>query len=321
MADLVDQKKPTIVVSRCLGFCKCRYNGDVLCSEFVEALKPCVNYITACPEVEIGLGVPRNPVRLVQRNGAVELYQPAEDRVLTREMEQYSDAFFGSLGAIHGLILKGRSPSCGIKDVKIYASVEKSSSAQKGVGIFAAHAIRRYPNLPIEEEGRLSNYAIREHFLTKLYAMFRFQAVKQSCSMKELVRFHSEYKFLLMAYHQTQLRLLGKIVANQENQRTEELMELYEQHLGLALSRPPSRSNYINAFMHIFGYFSGTLSEKEKSFLLDRLQKFRDDKIHISAIQNVMRAYAIQRNLDYLLHQAIWSPYPEELLDISDSGR
>jgi uncharacterized protein YbgA (DUF1722 family) len=139
--------------------------------------------------------------------------------------------------------------------------------------------------------------------------------------MKELVRFHSEYKFLLMAYHQTQLRLLGKIVANQENRRTEELMELYEQHLGLALSRPPSRSNYINAFMHIFGYFSGTLSEKEKSFLLDRLQKFRDDKIHISAIQNVMRAYAIQRNLDYLLHQAIWSPYPEELLDISDSGK
>ena len=235
-------------------------------------------------------------------------------------MNRYSERFFDSAGTIHGLILKGRSPSCGIKDVKIYASTEKSSSAQKGVGIFAEHALARYPNLPIEEEGRLTNYAIREHFLTKLYAMFRFQAVKQSCSMKELVRFHSEYKFLLMAYHQTQLRELGKIVANQEKRTIKETMSAYEQHLGLALSRPPSRNNTTNAFMHIFGYFSDTLSEKEKSFLLDRLQKYREEKIHISAIQNVMRAYAIQCDLDYLVNQAIWSPYPEELLNISDSG-
>ncbi len=321
MTELVDQKKPTIVVSRCLGFSKCRYNGDVLSSDFVESLKPYVNYITVCPEVEIGLGVPRNPVRLVNRDGKIELYQPAEDRTFTQEMNQYAEALIRSLGNIHGFILKGRSPSCGIKDVKIYASAEKSSSSQKGVGIFAAQAIERYPNLPIEEEGRLTNYAIREHFLTKLYTMFRFQAVKQSCSMKGLVQFHSEYKFLLMAYHQNQLHQLGIIVANHENRSIDQVLEQYEQHLGLAMLKAPSRSNYINAFMHIFGYFSDTLSEKERAFLLDRLQKYRADKVHISAIQNVMRAYAIQRNLDYLLNQAIWLPYPEELLNISDSGR
>ena len=320
MAELVDQKKPTIVVSRCLGFDRCRYNGDVLSSPFVESLKPHVNYCTACPEVEIGLGVPRNPVRLILQNGAIELNQPAEERTFTAQMNQHAMQFFDSVGPIHGLILKGRSPSCGIKDVKVYASTEKSSSSQKGVGIFAAHAIARYPNLPIEEEGRLTNYAIREHYLTKLYTVFRFQAVKQSCSMKELVRFHSEYKFLLMAYHQTQLRELGKIVANHENLTLDQVLEQYENHLGLAMQKAPNRNNYINAFLHILGYFSDTLSEKEKSFLLDRMQKYREDKVHISAIQNVMRAYAIQRDLDYLLNQAIWSPYPEALLDISDSG-
>ena len=145
MSELEDQRKPTIVVSRCLGFCKCRYNGDVLNSDFVESLKPYVNYITACPEVEIGLGVPRNPVRLVNLNGVIELYQPTEDRIYTQEMNQYSERFFHSVGNIHGLILKGRSPSCGIKDVKIYASEEKSSSSQKGVGIFAAHALSAIP--------------------------------------------------------------------------------------------------------------------------------------------------------------------------------
>jgi uncharacterized protein YbgA (DUF1722 family)/uncharacterized protein YbbK (DUF523 family) len=293
----------------------------VLSSDFVEMLKPFVNYITVCPEVEIGLGVPRNPVRLVNRDGKIELYQPAADRTFTQEMNQYAEELIRSLGNIHGFILKGRSPSCGIKDVKIYASAEKSSSSQKGVGIFAAQAIERYPNLPIEEEGRLTNYAIREHFLTKLYTMFRFQAVKESCSMKELVQFHSEYKFLLMAYHQNQLHQLGEIVANHENRSIDQVLEQYEQHLGLAMLKAPSRSNYINAFMHIYGYFSDTLSEKERAFLLDRLQKYRADKVHISAIQNVMRAYAIQRNLDYLLNQSIWLPYPEELLNISDSGR
>ncbi|MDP3448227.1 MAG: DUF523 and DUF1722 domain-containing protein [Eubacteriales bacterium] len=321
MTESMDAKKPTIVVSRCLGFCKCRYNGDVLSSAFVESLKPHVNYITTCPEVEIGLGVPRNPVRLVSRNGSVELYQPSEDKTVTDQMNQYSEAFFGSVGLIQGLILKGRSPSCGIKDVKIYSGVEKSSSSQKGIGIFAAHAIKRYPNLPIEEEGRLSNYAIREHFLTKLYTVFRFQAVKDSRSMKELVQFHSGHKFLLMAYNQTQLRLLGKIVANQEKKRIDEVLAQYEQHLGLAFGRLPTRNNYINTFQHIFGYFSDALSEKEKSFLLDRFQKYREGKIHISAILNVLRTYAIQHNHEYLLNQAIWSAYPEELLDISDSGK
>ena len=320
MAESIDIKKPTIVVSRCLGFCKCRYNGDVLSSTFVESLKPHVNYITVCPEVEIGLGVPRNPVRLVNLNGSIELYQPAEKKIYTDQMNRYTEQFFDAVGNIHGFILIGRSPSCGIKDVKIYSGVEKSSSSQKGVGIFASQAILRYPNLPIEEEGRLTNYAIREHFLTKLYTVFRFQAVKDSRSMKTLVQFHSEYKFLLMAYNQTQLRLLGKIVANHDNKPIVEIMEQYEQHLGLAFSHLPSRSNYINVFLHVFGYFSDTLSVKEKSFVLDLLQKYREDKIHMSVIQNVMRAYAIQHNLDYLLNQAIWSTYPEELMNISDSG-
>lgn len=321
MPESIDAKKPTILVSKCLGFCKCRYNGDVLSSAFVEALKPHVNYITACPEVEIGLGVPRNPVRLVNRGGAIELYQPAEDKTYTHQMNRYSESFFDSVGELHGLILKGRSPSCGIKDVKVYSGVEKSSSSQKGVGLFAAHAIARYPNLPIEEEGRLTNYAIREHFLTKLYTVFRFQQVKQSASMKELVRFHSEHKFLLMAYHQAQLRLLGKIVANPEKKPVAEVMEQYEQHLGLAFLRPPTRNNYINTFQHIFGYFSDCLSDKEKAFLLDRFAKYRADKIHINTILNMLRSYAIQHNHDYLLNQAIWSAYPEELLDISDSGK
>lgn len=320
MEHTIDENKPTIVVSRCLGFCNCRYNGDVLTSPFVNALKPHVNYVTVCPEVEIGLGVPRNPVRLVLINDKIELFQPTEGKIFTDEMERYSADFFASAGNIHGFILKGRSPSCGIKDVKIYSSKEKSSSSIKGVGIFAANAIRLYPNLPIEEEGRLTNYAIREHFLTKLYTMFRFQKAKDSASMKALVLFHSAQKFLLMAYNQNQLKLLGAIVANHDKKPFNEVAALYETHLGLAFARLPSRNNFYNMFMHLFGYFSNALSEREKTFLLDRFRKYRADQIHISVVLNLLRTYAIQYNQEYLLDQALWEAYPEALLDISDSG-
>ena len=286
--------KPTVVVSRCLGFCKCRYNGDIIMDKFVQKLKEHVNYITVCPEADIGLGTPREPVRLVSENEIIELYQPATGTVYTNDMEKYSKDFLKSLGEVHGFILKGRSPSCGIKDVKVYLGKEKSVGSIKGIGLFASHAINTYPHIPIEEEGRLTNYEIREHFLTKLYTFFKFYKVKNSNSMGELVKFHSDNKYLLLSYNQTQLKNLGKIVANNDKEMFEEIIKEYEHHLGLAFAKLPRKSNYINTFMHILGYFSENLTEKEKEFILDRFDKYKEDKIHLSVIVNLLKTYAIK---------------------------
>lgn len=321
MLDLRNTDKPTVVVSRCLGFCKCRYNGDVIASPFVDELKEHVNFITVCPEVEIGLGIPRDPVRLIMEDGATELYQTATGKTFTQEMMSYSENFFENIDQVNGFILKGRSPSCGTKDVKIHMGKDKSAGTTKGVGIFASYAFKYYPHLPIDEEGRLTNYAIREHFLTKLYTFFRYQKVKDSGGMKELVKFHANHKYLLLAYNQNQSRILGKIVANQEKKPFKEVAETYELHLGMAFARLPNRNNYINAFMHIFGYFSEGLTSREKTFLLDRFQKFKEDKIHISVVLNLLRTYVIKYDLTYLLDQVLWEAYPEALLDISDSGK
>lgn len=316
-----DENKPTVVVSRCLGFCHCRYNGDVINDGFIRTLSAHVNFVTVCPEVDIGLGIPRHPVRLVLDDEKIELYQPADDKTYTREMYRYAADFFKSAGRIDGFILKGRSPTCGIKDVKIYLGKDKAAGFVKGVGLFAGYAVKCYPYLPVEEEGRLTNYAIREHFLTKLYTVFRFQKVKDSLSMKELIKFHSDHKYLLLAYNQSQLRALGKIAANHEKKPVAEVLEAYENTLGLAFARLPSRNNYINAFLHIFGYFSGELAGREKAFLLDRIQKYKEDKIHISVVLNLLRTYVIRYNQTYLLDQVLWEAYPEALLDISDSGK
>lgn len=317
-----NNKKPTVVVSRCLGFDHCRYNGDIIPDKFVQRLKEHVNYITVCPEVEINLGIPRDPVRLVSENEKIELYQPASGNVYTKDMDDYSKKTIESFGeSVHGFILKGRSPSCGIKDVKIYLGKEKGVSSIKGVGIFADLVINRFPHLPIEEEGRLTNYAIREHFLNKLYTFFRFEDIKNSNSLKELVKFHSNNKYLLLSYNQTQLKNLGKIVANHDKKPFKEIIKDYESHLGLAFAKLPRKNNYINTFMHIFGYFSEELSKKEKEFILDRFDKYKEDKIHISVITTLLKTYAIKYEKEYLLDQTLWATYPEELLDISDTGK
>ena len=318
---MIDNNKPTVVVSRCLGFDHCRYNGDVINDKFVERLSPYVNYITVCPEVEIGLGVPRKPIRLVMENDIIDLYQPETGNTYTNDMNEYSQNLFNSLGDVHGFLLKGRSPSCGIKDVKVYHGREKFTGSSKGSGIFAAAVMEKYPDLALEEEGRLTNYSLREHFLTKLYTYFKFQKVEESNSMKELVKFHSENKYLLMAYNQEELKHLGKIVGNHEKKSFKDITEEYKKHLGLALANVPKKTGYINAFMHIFGYFSDDLSAKEKEFVLDRFEKYRWDMIHLSVLVNILNTYAIKYDMEYLLDQTIWITYPEELLNISDTGK
>ena len=313
-------EKPKIVVSKCLGFAKCRYNAQTIPDDFVASLKEYVEYTTVCPEVEIGLGVPREPIRLILENEKLELYQPATENLYTDEMERYSIEKLEEIGDVDGFILKGRSPSCGIKDVKIYNGRGKAPNIGKAVGVFAKHVIEKYPHLAIEEEGRLTNLKIREHFLTKLYTMMNFKKVMASNSMAELVKFHSNNKYLLTAYSQTYLKKLGKIVANHERHSFDNLIEEYRENLGLALENEPKHTNYINSFMHMFGYFSESLTSKEKEFVLDSFEKYREDKLPLSVPVNMLKSYVLRYEKDYLLDQSIWSPFPEQLLDISDSG-
>lgn len=313
--------KPRVVVSKCLGFSACRYNGQSVPDKFVNNLKDHVEYITVCPEVGIGMGIPRDPIRVVSEKDEIILYQPSTGKEFTKEMLEYSLEFLDSLKEVDGFILKGRSPSCGIKDVKVYLGKEKPIGSTKGSGIFAAEVMKKYPYLAIEEEGRLTNFRIREHFLTKLYIMFNFRKVEKSKSMAELVKFQSDNKYLLMAYHQREQKLLGRVVANHDKKDFDELIEEYRDHLGIAFARPPRCSNYVNALMHIFGYFSENLSSKEKEFVLDSFDKYKKGSIPLSVPLNVLRSYTIKYEQPYLLQQSIWEPYPEDLMDISDTGK
>ena len=314
------REKPKVLVSKCLGFCKCRYDGQVINSEFVKSLEPFVEFIQVCPEVEIGLGIPRASVKLVLIDGNYELYQTEHDRIVTPEMDEYSHGVLSSIPQIEGAILKGGSPTCGIKNVKKYQSTKKGAHSTKGVGRFAEHVYNYFPDAAIEEEGRLTNLGIREHFLVKLFTNLRFEEISD-LEIKDLVEFHARHKFILMTYSQKELKNLGQIVANHDKLPFAEVYKQYKEHLAKALENPPKINNSINTLMHLLGYFSDHLIAEEKAFVLDSLTKLKQGKVHLSVPINILHGYAIKYKQDYILKQYIWEPFPEALLDIKDSGK
>lgn len=313
--------RPNVIVSKCLGFAHCRYNALTISDDFVEKLKPHVDFRPVCPEVEIGLGIPREPIRIVAADDELRLIQPATDTDVTDKMTEFTDSFLDSAGDADGFILKTRSPSCGPKDVKVYPGTGKVMSTSRGAGFFGGAVVEKYPHLAVEDEGRLKNFGIREHFLTRLFAISSFRKVKESRSMKEIVRFHSENKYLLMAYNQETMRVLGRIVANLDKKDIDELIRDYEKHLSEALSEEPKYTSNINVLMHGMGYFSEKISSSEKAFFLDSLDRYREGRIPLSVPLNVLRSFIIRFQENYLMQQTFFEPYPEELLEISDSGK
>jgi len=315
------ESKPVVVVSKCLGFAACRYNGVTIPSEVVERLAPWVRFVPVCPEVEIGLGVPREPIRVVQNGEERRLLQPATGADVTERMLSFVTTFLDSLGEVHGFVLKGRSPSCGIKDVKIFPAADNPIPVGKGSGFFGAAVVARYGFLPVEDEGRLSNFRIREHFLTHLFATARFGQVKANGKMNALVDFHTRQKLLLMGYSQKHLREMGRIVANRDGKPTAQLLREYEEQLHGALARPARRTAMINVLMHALGYFSQQLGSKEKAFFLDTLTQFQEGRVPLSVPVAVIKSWIARFGQPYLESQYFFKPYPEPLVEISDSGK
>jgi len=190
---------PVIVISRCIEFDAVRYNGDMISSHEIAVMKPFVRFIPVCPEVEIGLGIPRATIRIVRTHETDHLIQPSTGEDITQKMNTFCAGFLDDLPLIEGCILKNKSPTSGISGVNIYPSAEKSAPIGKDAGFFGRMVLNKYPGYPIEDEGRLRNTRIREHFLTRIFMLADLKQVSESPSIKKLSRFHTENKLMFMA--------------------------------------------------------------------------------------------------------------------------
>lgn len=313
--------RPRVVVSKCLGFASCRWNGLTIDDAVVESLKTHVDYTPVCPEVEIGLGVPREPIRVVKTKEGVRLMQPSTGRDVSSEMTGFADKFLGSLGDVDGFILKSKSPSCGMKDVKVYPGTEKVAALGKAWGFFGKGVMDRFGHLAVEDEARLSDYRIREHFLTKLFALAEFRNIRKGPSMGGLVKFHTNNKLLLMAYNHKSLRDLGRIVANHEKKPVEKVFDDYAQELFKALAKAPRYTSNVNVLMHALGYFSKGLQSSEKKYFLEMLEKYRVSRVPFSVPLSIIRSFVVRFEEPYLKDQTFFEPYPEDLMLVTDSGK
>jgi uncharacterized protein YbgA (DUF1722 family)/uncharacterized protein YbbK (DUF523 family) len=320
MGTMPDFARPRLVVSACLGFQACRYNGLMLPDPFVEKLRAWVDFQPVCPELELGLGVPRDPIRVVRLEGQIALYQPATGKDLSETMRVFARRFLESLSAVDGFLLKGRSPSCGTRDVKVYHGPRPDAGSARGAGLFGGEVQARFPGHPIEEEGRLKSFTIREHFLIRLFLLAELRRLQEGLTIQRLVDYHTRHKLLLMALNQGRMRELGRILASHDRGNLPELSCRYEAELRLALARPPVFRSLINALQHAFGGLSPELTAEERRYFLATLEEYRDERVPLSVPLALLRAWALRQGNDYLLAQSLLEPYPRALAEITDSG-
>ncbi len=313
----VEAVRPIVVVSRCLDLEACRYNGQVIPNAFIRRLAAHATLIPVCPEVEIGLGVPREPIRLIRCGAEVRAIQTTGQDVTDR-LARFADRFLEALPEVDGFILKSRSPSCGIRDAKVFPTMESEVACGREAGLFARAVLRRFPGLAVEDEGRLNDEAIRERFLTQLFTLARFRQAAKADSLAALVHFHTTHKLLLMAQSEKALREMGRLVANAAHRPLSEVIAEYRQLLQRALERAARRTAIVNVLQHGFGYVSKYLAAREKAFFLQALEKYRRGQLPASAVIALLRSWGVRFEVAHLLQQTFFEPFPDDLREPLD---
>jgi uncharacterized protein YbgA (DUF1722 family) len=236
-------------------------------------------------------------------------------------MRVFAKSFLEKHENIDGFILKHKSPSCGLSGAKLYVSKENPASNGTSSGLFAQAVLGKYPLLPVEDEGRLKNYIIRDNFLVSIFIYRSFRDVYASRSFKNLLNFHSDNKLLFMAYNEAKTRRLGKIVASHNKLNTEGVFNEYKDEFYGMFIKPAKPGRIINSLQHCFGGVSKGLSKEERKFFKDTLEEYRDERTPLSGVLHLLHSYAVRFNNGYLLSQSILKPYPTHMLSLSDSGK
>ena len=187
--------------------------------------------------------------------------------------------------------------------------------------MFASAVIERFPGVAVEDEGRLTNFRIREHFLTRIFTTAEFRRLAKRPTMGKLVAFHARHKLLLMGVNQTKMRALGRIVANPDRRKVREVADDYGALLADALAKMPKYTSHLNVLMHGLGYFKKGLSAREKAQFLDTLSLYREGKVPLSAATSILRSWIARFDVEYLDGQSYFEPFPIDLVEITDSGK
>ena len=302
-------------VSACLLGESVRYDGGHARDRFVtDTLGRYMDFVPVCPEMEAGLGVPREPIRLEGDPGAPRVITINTNRDLTDTMTTWAERKVGELEKenLCGFIFKSKSPSSGMERVKVYT--EKGTPVKKGVGVFAKAFMDHFPLIPAEEDGRLHDPHLRENFIERIFTLNRWRRMLEGKpGAGALVKFHTRHKFLLLSHSTKHYREMGKLVAETEGGKIPETFHSYESLLMEALRLKATLKKHTHVLHHMMGYFKKQLTSDEKQALLEAINDFYTGLVPLIVPVTVIKHYARKYEQAYLKDQVYLSPHPVEL--------
>lgn len=303
-------------ISRCLLGDNVRYDGGHKLDRFLrDTLGQYVEWVPVCPEVECGLSIPREAMHLEgdPENPRLVTIRTKTDH--TARMKEWAAKRLEELAGkgLIGFVFKSDSPSSGMKAVKVYN--ENGQNPRKtGVGIFAREFMKRFPHLPVEEEGRLHDPGLRENFIERLFVFKRWQDFLAKPSRGGLIDFHTDHKLLVMAHSPKTLTELGRLVAAAKGTPPAQLYQSYLTVLMQGLEQLATVKKNTNVLQHIAGYFKKTLSADERAELKEVIDHYHDGYVPLVVPIVLLQHYVRKYDEPYLKRQYYLNPHPVELM-------
>lgn len=310
------ENKIRLGISACLLGAQVRYDGGHQLDRYLrDVLGEYVDYVSVCPEVEVGLPIPRETLRLIENEEQqVRLVFSRSGEDITARMEVWASARVKQLEQeqLDGFVFKSKSPSSGMERVKLYD--RNSIPKNVGVGVFARHFMAHFPLLPVEEEGRLHDPRLRENFITAIFVLKRWrELLAAGFSLGRLVEFHTRHKLLIMAHSQQHYRQMGKLVAAGRDHSLVELRSLYLAELLTALRLKTTVKKHVNVLQHILGYFKRELQADEKQEMIELIENYRQGLVPLIVPLTLLNHYIRKYDQPYLQQQYYLNPHPKEL--------
>jgi uncharacterized protein YbgA (DUF1722 family)/uncharacterized protein YbbK (DUF523 family) len=309
--------RPRIGISSCLLGDEVRFDGGHKRDRFLtDILGPHVEFVRVCPEVEVGMGTPRETLRLVRSgDGRVRMVTTRTEVDHTASMERWARKRLEELREenLSGYVLKKDSPSCGMERVKVFKT--GGMPERDGRGIYAAALLARYPTLPVEEEGRLTDPRLRENFIERVFAYRRLRRLFEGgWKAGDLVAFHTAHKMALLAHSTTAYTALGRYVASMSSRPRREVAEDYEREFMQAMSIVSTPRRHTNVLMHMAGHLKKQLDPGSKQELLTAIDEYRRELVPLVVPLTLVRHYVRIHGVSYLQGQTYLEPHPRELM-------
>lgn len=309
--------QPRVGISQCLLGDEVRYDGGHKRDAFLmDVLAPFVEWFPVCPEVEAGLGTPREAMHLAGDPDAPRLLTIRTKVDHTDSLQTFSQRRVKELreSDLDGYIFKKNSPSCGIHRVKVYS--ENGHPGKQGIGIFSATMQEAFPLLPVEEEGRLNDAAIRENFIVRIFCYRRWKTQIQQPRITRgmIVDFHSRHKYLLLTHSRSYYHDLGQLVAKAGQYTPRDLAHDYGALFMEALKTKATVRKHVNVLQHLAGHFSKQLSKLERAELQETIQDYHKQFTPLAVPLTLIKHYVRTLKIPYLLDQVYLNPHPKELV-------